>query len=213
MNEIVIVSGNIGSGKTTLIEMLSQKMGWKPHYEFVNNNPYLPQFYEDMKRWAFNLEIFFLTCRVKQYQKMMQEDGVCLADRVVYEGRYVFTENLLRCGVLSETDFKTYLDLYEALIENLRNPTLVVYLKTKTETSVTRILQRGREWEQNISINYLKQLNLLYREYVEKIADLCPVVTIEADNMDVISNQQQLDEIAGTIQDHLQPRLDIRYRA
>jgi deoxyadenosine/deoxycytidine kinase len=202
MNNIIAVSGNIGAGKTTLIELLSQKLSWHPHYEFVNNNPYLPPFYEDMKRWAFNLEVFFLANRVKQHIEMMKEEGISISDRSVYEGRYIFVENLFRTGLLSETDYKAYLDLYEILIGQLSPPSLVVYLKTKTETSVARIISRGREWEQNISINYLKQLNLLYKEYIEKMTDICRVITIDADNMDLISKPDQLDEIAEKIQEN-----------
>lgn len=200
MNKIIVVSGNIGAGKTSLIELLSKKFGYTPYFELVNNNPYLPLFYEDMKRWAFNLETFFLTGRVKQYVKMMESEGINIADRTVFEGRYVFVENLYRTGALSDTDYKTYLGLYELMIEFLRPPDLVVYLRTTPDIAKERILTRGREWEKGIDIEYLRQVHGLYEEYIKEISGMCPIVTIDMDKLNPLYNQRDLEEITQKVE-------------
>ncbi|MBI5081816.1 MAG: deoxynucleoside kinase [Chloroflexi bacterium] len=198
----VAIAGNIGVGKSTLTRLMTQKLGWCPFYEAVEENPYLADFYKDMSRWSFHSQAFFLSRRLQQHYELLQRDDSVLQDRSVYEDAEVFARNLYRQGNMSARDWQTYYDLYTILSQLLTPPHLVVYLKASVPTLLRRIAQRGREYERTISAEYLASLNELYDDWVSRFA-LCPVLTVETDNLDYVQHDAHLDQIVGRINDRL----------
>lgn len=198
----VAVAGNIGVGKSTLTTLMTQKLGWSPFFEAVEENPYLADFYKDMSRWSFHSQAFFLSRRLQQHYQLLQLDDSVLQDRSVYEDAEVFARNLYRQGNMSARDWQTYYDLYTILSQLLTPPHLVVYLKASVPTLLRRIAQRGREYERTISADYLSALNDLYDDWVARFA-LCPVLTVETDNLDYVQHDAHLDQIVGRINDRL----------
>ena len=198
----VAIAGNIGVGKSTLTTLMTQKLGWDPFFEAVEENPYLADFYKDMSRWSFHSQAFFLSRRLQQHYELLQRADSVLQDRSVYEDAEVFARNLYRQGNMSQRDWQTYYDLYTILSQLLTPPHLVVYLKASVPTLIRRIEQRGREYERTISAEYLTSLNELYDDWVERFA-LCPVLTVETDNLDYVQHDAHLDQIVGRINDRL----------
>ncbi|MBI5052184.1 MAG: deoxynucleoside kinase [Chloroflexi bacterium] len=198
----VAIAGNIGVGKSTLTTLMTQKLGWSPFFEAVEENPYLADFYKDMSRWSFHSQAFFLSRRLQQHYELLQRDDSVLQDRSVYEDAEVFARNLYRQGNMSARDWQTYYDLYTILSQLLTPPHLVVYLKASVPTLLRRIAQRGREYERTISAEYLASLNELYDDWVSRFA-LCPVLTVETDNLDYVQHDAHLDQIVGRINDRL----------
>lgn len=198
----VAIAGNIGVGKSTLTTLMTQKLGWDPFFEAVEENPYLADFYKDMSRWSFHSQAFFLSRRLQQHYELLQRADSVLQDRSVYEDAEVFARNLYRQGNMSQRDWQTYYDLYTILSQLLTPPHLVVYLKASVPTLVRRIAQRGREYERTISADYLTALNDLYDNWVSRFA-LCPVLTVETDNLDYVQHDAHLDQIVGRINDRL----------
>ncbi|MBI5712330.1 MAG: deoxynucleoside kinase [Chloroflexi bacterium] len=198
----VAIAGNIGVGKSTLTTLMTQKLGWSPFFEAVEENPYLADFYKDMSRWSFHSQAFFLSRRLQQHYELLQRDDLVLQDRSVYEDAEVFARNLYRQGNMSARDWQTYYDLYTILSQLLTPPHLVVYLKASVPTLLRRIAQRGREYERTISAEYLASLNELYDDWVSRFA-LCPVLTVETDNLDYVQHDAHLDQIVGRINDRL----------
>ena len=177
------IAGNIGSGKTTLTGMLSEHYGWTPKYEAVSYNPYLEDYYKDIARWSFNLEVYFLEQRFRDVLEIAKTDGVIIQDRTIFEGVYIFVANNYAMGNLSERDFKTYMDLFELMMSLVKAPDLMIYLKSSIPHLVAQIQKRGRDYEQSIGIDYLKGLNdrydkFIYEDYKGK------VLVIDADNLD-----------------------------
>ncbi len=202
MNKFVAVAGNIGVGKSTLVQIMRARLGWEPFYEAVVENPYLADFYGDMSRYAFHSQIFFLTRRLHSHRELLERPGVVVQDRCVYEDAEVFARNLFRQGNMSERDYRTYDELYRVLTEFLPPPDLIVYLRASVDTLVKRILLRGRDYEKNISIEYLEHLNRLYEEW---IADFkrAPVLIVPADRFDFVQHQDDLELVLQKIQDKL----------
>ena len=198
----VTIAGNIGVGKSTLTALVARKLGWVPFFEAVEENPYLADFYGDMQRWSFHSQAFFLSRRLHQHHLLLQSAGSVLQDRSVYEDAEIFAQNLYRQGRMSERDWQTYYDLYRILSLLLQPPNLVVYLKASVPTLLRRIEQRGREYERSISGEYLASLNDLYDEWVARFS-LCPVLTVDTDNLDYVQHDAHLDQIAQRIQDRL----------
>jgi len=198
----VAIAGNIGVGKSTLTTLMTQKLGWSPFFEAVEENPYLADFYKDMSRWSFHSQAFFLSRRLQQHYELLQRADSVLQDRSVYEDAEVFARNLYRQGNMSARDWQTYYDLYTILSQLLTPPHLVVYLKASVPTLLRRIEQRGREYERTISADYLTALNELYDDWVTRFA-LCPVLTVETDNLDYVQHDAHLDQIVGRINDRL----------
>ena len=161
MKRFVAVAGNIGVGKSTLVKMLCEEMGWDPFYEPVTENPYLADFYQNMTAWAFHSQVFFLTHRLRSPFNLAQHPNSVIQDRSVYEDAEVFANNLFRQGLLGERDYRSYRDLYQVLVEFLPPPDLVIYLRASVPTLVERIRSRGRDYERQISSIYLQQLNEL----------------------------------------------------
>jgi deoxyadenosine/deoxycytidine kinase len=163
----VAVAGNIGAGKTTLTEMLSKHYRWIPQFEDVDNNPYLMDFYDDMPRWSFNLQVFFLNSRLKQLLEILSGTETVIQDRTIYEDANIFAPNLHDMGLMSQRDFDNYYNFFQTLKSMVQPPDLLIYLKASVPTLVGQIQKRGREYEENIRLDYLKKLNILYEKWIE----------------------------------------------
>jgi deoxyadenosine/deoxycytidine kinase len=185
MQKFIVVAGNIGSGKTTLTRYLSRYLGYSPSYESVDGNPYLADFYLDMERWSFPLQIYFLGKRFESHREIVEGSESVIQDRSVYEDCAIFAENLRRTGQMTERDFDNYKQIYTIMGNYFRPPDLVVYLKASLGTLTKRIAKRGRDYEASIPIEYLAQLNGLYDEWIESWR-LSPVVTVSADELDFV---------------------------
>jgi deoxyadenosine/deoxycytidine kinase len=155
----IAIAGNIGSGKTTLTEILAKHYNWEPHYEYVDDNPYLNDFYHDMQRWSFNLQIYFLNSRFNQIINIRKSGNTVVQDRTIYEDAYIFAPNLHRMGLLSTRDFENYFTLFNLMASLIQPPDLVIYLRGSVPTLVNQIQKRGRKYEDNIRLDYLKRLN------------------------------------------------------
>ncbi|MDR7417704.1 MAG: deoxynucleoside kinase [Armatimonadota bacterium] len=191
MKWFVAMSGNIGSGKSTLTTRLCQRLGWQPYYEVVDENPYLADFYADMARWSFPLQVFFLTRRFRHHQQIQRATHSVIQDRTIYEDAEIFARNLYLQGLMDERDFRAYHDLFYMMLEYLRPPDLVVYLRAPVHVLVDRIRARSRDYEREIPQAYLAQLNERYEEWVARF-DLCPVLQIDAASL-------RLDDLDGLI--------------
>lgn len=166
----IAIAGNIGSGKTTLTGMLAKHFGWEPQYESVDNNPYLASFYEDMQRWSFNLQIYFLNCRFRQVTDIRKKKKDIVQDRTIYEDAYIFAPNLHTMGLMPTRDFENYASLFELMSQFLQPPDLLIYLKADVSTLVAQIQKRGRNYENSIRLDYLKHLNERYEEWISNYA-------------------------------------------
>ncbi|HEX4841569.1 MAG TPA: deoxynucleoside kinase [bacterium] len=198
MKRFVAVSGNIGSGKSTVTALLSEKLGWTPYYEVVDENPYLADFYGDMSRWSFHVQVFFLSKRFQHHQQIVRAAASIIQDRTIYEDAEIFARNLYLHGQMDERDFRSYYDLFTTMLQFLRPPDLILYLNASVPTLVHRIKTRARDFEQRIPAQYLAQLNERYAEWVEHFS-LCPVVTIDADALAL----EELDGLVSEMQSRL----------
>ena len=179
----IAIAGNIGSGKTTLTTMLAKRYGWKPRFESVDYNPYLEDYYQDIKRWSFPMEVFFLKERFKDLLEISRSDESVVQDRSIYEGVYVFTENNYAMGNLDDRDYETYIELFEDMTDAVQFPDLMIYLRASVSHLVSNIEKRGREYEQKMPLDYLENLNKRYEEFIkEKYKGR--VLTIDVDNLD-----------------------------
>ncbi len=201
----VAVAGNIGVGKSTLTRLLAQALGWDPFFEPVAENPYLADFYQDMARWGFHSQTFFLSTRLQQHYVLQQHQESVIQDRTIYEDAEIFARNLHRQGYLSDRDWQTYHAIYESLSLLLRPPNLIVYLQASVPTLRRRITQRGRDYERNISDDYLAALNNLYEEWAASFT-ACPLLTVATDNLNYVTNGQHLEQMISIIQDRLHGR-------
>ncbi|MBG7609541.1 MAG: deoxynucleoside kinase [Anaerolineae bacterium] len=211
MKKYVAVAGNIGVGKSTLVEMLCQRLNWTPFYEPVSENPYLPDFYKDMETWAFHSQIFFLTHRLRAHRNLLDHSSSAIQDRSVYEDAEVFAHNLYLQKQMSERDYHSYRELYLVLSEFLPPPDLVVYLRASVTTLQRRIQRRGRNYERQIEAEYLQQLNNLYKSWIEGFS-LCPVLTIPADNLDYVEHAGHLDLIVQKVQEKLAGKDEVVFK-
>lgn len=202
MNKFIAVAGNIGVGKSTLTAMLSERLSWEPFYEAVDDNPYLADFYQDMRQWSFHSQVFFLSRRLRHHRAILDRPGMVVQDRSVYEDAEIFAENLYRQGHMTERDYHTYRELYEAMGLFLPPPDLVVYLRASVPTLLKRIRKRGRDFERKVSAEYLQQLNQLYEEWTERFS-LCPVLTVPSDNLDFVQYNSHMELIAAKIVEKL----------
>jgi len=202
MKKFVAVAGNIGVGKSTLVTLLSTRLGWQPFYEPVVENPYLADFYRDMRAWAFHSQIFFLTRRLRAHRQLIEHPTSAIQDRSVYEDAEVFAHNLYRQGLIAERDYLSYRELYRVLIEFLPPPDLVIYLRASIPTLIKRIQQRGRDYERQITRHYLTQLNELYEDWINNFS-LCPVLSVPADDLDYVAHPRHLDLIVRKVEEKL----------
>jgi len=198
LKRFVAIAGNIGVGKSTLTARLAEKLGWQPFYEAVGENPYLADFYGDMRRWSFHSQIFFLSRRLRHHYQLLVSPESVIQDRTVYEDAEVFARNLYQQGNMDERDYGSYRELYEVMALFLPPPHLLVYLKASVPTLLERIAMRGREFERNISPVYLGQLNDLYDRWISAFA-ICPVLTINADDVDFVRFDRDLSEVVDQI--------------
>ncbi len=180
----VAIAGNIGSGKTTLTRLLSKHFGWKPHFEEVDNNPYLESFYDDMKRWSFNLQIYFLNSRFRQVTDIRRSGDDIIQDRTIYEDAYIFAANLYDMGLMETRDYQNYQQLFELMGSFLQAPDLLIYLRASVPTLVRQIQKRNRDYEQSIRLDYLKALNKRYEKWISEY-DKGKLLVIESDNIDL----------------------------
>ena len=176
------IAGNIGSGKTTLTRMLSEHYGWTPKYEAVTYNPYLEDYYKDIKRWSFNLEVYFLQQRFKDVLEIASSDDVIIQDRTIFEGVYIFVANNKAMGNLSDRDYETYMDLFKLMMSLVKAPDLLIYLRSSVPHLVSQIQKRGREYEKSIELDYLEGLNNRYEQWISGYPGR--VLTIDADGLD-----------------------------
>ncbi len=198
MKRFIAVAGNIGVGKSTLVGLLSHRLGWEPFYEPVMENPYLADFYEDMRTWSFHSQIFFLTRRLRAHRQLLDHPTSAIQDRSVYEDAEVFAQNLYLRGLFDERDYQSYRELYLVLTDFLPPPDLVIYLQASVSTLKQRIAIRGRDYERNIAPEYLQQLNDLYESWIHQFS-LCPVLTVPTDDLNYVANCNHLDLIVDKI--------------
>jgi deoxyadenosine/deoxycytidine kinase len=201
----ITIAGNIGVGKSTLTNLLAEKLEWTPFQEGFADNPYLTDFYQDMSRWSFQSQVFFLSQRLQQHHRLLQHANSVIQDRSVYEDAEIFARTLFDQGRMSERDWRTYSALYKTLSQLLRPPHLVVYLSASMPTLQRRIAQRGREYEQSIATGYLSRLNQLYDEWANSFR-LCPVLTVATDDLDYVQHDHHLAQIVERIQERLHGR-------
>ena len=205
MKKYLVLAGNIGAGKSTLVGLLAERLGFRPYYEPVTENPYLVDFYADMKRWAFHSQLFFLTHRVQSHRALMDDPWSVVQDRSIYEDACVFARNLYEQGNMTKRDWESYSELYRTLIGLLPPPDLVVYIRVSVPTLRKRIAKRGRDFEASIPDGYLAGLNGLYEEWIESF-DLAPVLVVPGDRLDFVSESKDLSAIVSTVSERLRDR-------
>ncbi len=194
----IAVAGNIGSGKTTLTQMLAKHYGWRNYLEPVEENPYIDDYYKDISRWALNMEVFYLKQRFKNLLEIQNSEETVILDRTIFEGVYVFAANNRKMGNMDERDFQTYMELFESMMEVVEMPELMVYLRSSVPHLVQNIQKRGRDYEQKMPIDYLEGINQLYEDFIlHKYKG--KVLIIEVDNLDFEHNPKQFGEILDKI--------------
>ncbi len=200
-NKYIAIAGNIGAGKSSLTGLLGKSFNWKMYYESVDDNPYLSDFYDDMRRWSFNLQIYFLSSRFR-HQKEMQEAGVSLIqDRTIYEDVEIFAKNLHDMGLMSDRDFDNYSTLFSEMVQYLRPPDLLIYLRAEVPTLVRQIQRRGRNYENTIRIEYLERLNTLYEDWIDRYEH--EKLIIDTDNLDFVNSNEDLGKVIELVESRL----------
>ena len=195
------IAGNIGVGKTTLCKMLAKHYKWSPLFEAVDNNPYLDNFYEDMQRWSFNLQVFFLNSRFRQVQDIIKSKKTIIQDRTIYEDAYIFAPNLQAMGLMTQRDYDNYLDLFQLMESFVSAPDLLIYLRSDVPSLVNRIQSRGRDYEEGIRIDYLKRLNERYEAFFTNYKH--NHLVIQANEIDFQNNKSDLGVIIEKIDSNL----------
>lgn len=201
----IAIAGNIGVGKSTLTERLGTKLGWEIYLEPTAENPYLADFYKDMRRWGFHSQIFFLTHRLQQHIELLNADNTVVQDRSVYENAEVFARNLYEKDLISERDWATYQRIYQNLIELVPPPNLIVYLRANLPTLLRRIHLRGREYERRVPTSYLAELNQLYDRWARTFT-VAPILTVNTDKINFVEDEAALKELVQHIENALPVR-------
>jgi deoxyadenosine/deoxycytidine kinase len=199
---LILVAGNIGAGKTTLTERIGARLGWWTGFESVADNPYLPDFYADMRAWSFHLQVFFLGHRADQYLEAARDARSAILDRSIYEDAHIFARALHHMGNLNERDYHAYRQLFDVVVDGLPRPDLLIYLKAPVPVLMERIHKRARNIETGITAEYLSLLDSFYDEWLS-VFDLCPVLTIQTDDLDYVNKPNHLGLVAQRIQDKL----------
>jgi len=194
----IAIAGNIGSGKTTLTGLLAKHFGWEPHYEDVDKNPYLNSFYEDMQRWSFNLQVYFLNSRFRQVIEIRKSGKTVVQDRTIYEDAFIFAPNLHSMNLMSTRDFDNYMSLFNLMSSFIQPPDLLIYLRANVPTMVQQIQKRGREYESSIRLDYLKGLNERYEEWIAGY-NLGKLLIVDVDNLNIEENPEHLGEVIDRI--------------
>jgi deoxyadenosine/deoxycytidine kinase len=193
----IAIAGNIGSGKTTLTRLLAKRHGWTPRFEPVDNNPYLADFYADMKRWAFNTQIYFLNKRFKEVVEISQSSETIIQDRTIFEDARIFAPNLHAQGMMSDRDFENYTDLFELMISLVKLPDLMIYIRSTIPTLVAQIQKRGREYEQGIRIDYLEGLGRRYEEWISTYKG--NLIIVDGDTVKFGESAEDLQKVTDMI--------------
>ncbi len=204
----VLVAGNIGAGKTSLTERIGARLGWRTAFESVSDNPYLADFYADMRKWSFHLQIFFLGHRARQHRALALAPESAIADRSIYEDAHIFARALHHMGNLSERDYLAYRTVFDLVVEGLPRPDLLIYLKAPVPVLLDRIRRRGRDIESGITAEYLSLLETFYEEWIQTF-DLCPVLTIRTDDLDFVHRPKHLDIVVERIRDRLSGKEEV----
>ena len=194
----IAVAGNIGSGKTTLTNMLSNHYGWRPHFEAVDDNPYLSDFYNDMQRWSFNLQIYFLNTRFKDVVEILKSEETVIQDRTIYEDACIFAKNLHKMGLMSTRDFENYNSLFSLMLSLVKPPDLLIYLRSSVPNLVNHIQKSGREYEAGIRLDYLQGLNNLYEKWIENYKD-GKLLIVDVDEVRFEENPKDFSYIINNI--------------
>lgn len=208
MDTFVVVAGNIGAGKSTLVDLLSSKLGFTPFFEPVSDNPYLADFYADMGKWAFHSQLYYLTRRLLIHKELLEASGSVIQDRCVYEDAEIFARNLYLQGDISSRDYTVYQDLYHILIALLTPPNLIIYLRTSVPILQKRIALRGRDYESSISADYLMRLNGLYEDWLSCF-NQCPVLIIPSDNLNLVSDTAHIDKVVQAVKEKLTGKTEV----
>ncbi len=195
----IAIVGNIGAGKTTLTELLAKNYGWDPLYEAVDNNPYLEDFYSDMKRWSFNLQIYFLNSRYRQIIDIQKSGRNIMQDRTIYEDAYIFAENLHDMGLMTTRDYENYQSIFDNIIEFIKPPDLLIYLKASVPTLVNNIQRRGRDYDSGIRLDYIAKQNDKYQKWINGYK-LGKLLVIDKDNIDFANNTEDLATIVQLVE-------------
>jgi deoxyadenosine/deoxycytidine kinase len=205
-HSFVAVAGNIGSGKSSLTRLLSDAMGWRAMYESVEDNPYLSDFYGNMRRWSFQLQVYFLSNRFRSHKAITEGTASVVLDRVIYEDAEIFARNLFEIGNMEERDYRNYVALYEVMTEYLHPPDLLVYLRANVDTLLHQISHRGRDFEKSIKREYLEQLNRHYESWIARYTK-GKLLIVESDGLDFVNRKEDLQKVIGMVVDHLkEPR-------
>lgn len=208
VKRMIVLAGNIGAGKTSLTERLGARMGWYTAFESVADNPYLANFYKDMRAWSFHLQVFFLGHRAQQYLELAQSPQSAILDRSIYEDAYIFARALHHLGNLSERDYLSYRKVFELVVSHLPPPDLLIHLRAPVSVLMERIRRRGRAIESGITFEYLSLLESFYDDWMRSF-DVCPVLTIRTDDLDFVHETRHLDIVVERIQDKLAGREEL----
>lgn len=200
-HKYIAVAGNIGAGKSSLTGLLAKHFNWQAFYESVDDNPYLADFYEDMRRWSFNLQIYFLSSRFRHQKDMLKEEVSLIQDRTIYEDVEIFAKNLHQMSLMSDRDFENYEALFHEMSNYLRPPDLLIYLRAQVPTLVRQIQQRGRDYENTIRIEYLERLNKLYEDWISRYP--YEKLIIDTDDLDFVNDQEDLGRVIELIEQRL----------
>jgi len=210
MKKYLVLAGNIGAGKSTLVGLLAKKLDFVPYFEPVLENPFLKDFYSDMKRWAFHSQIFFLTSRTKAHRELSLDPRAVVQDRSIYEDAEVFARNLYLQGAMSDQEWNSYHELYKTISGILPPPDLVIYIRASVPTLKSRISKRGRDFEAGIPDSYLEGLNNLYEEWIQSFT-LAPVLTVPGDRFDFVEDSSAFQAIASTIRKRLEDKQSLLF--
>ncbi len=200
-DKFVAIAGNIGAGKSSLTGLLAKHFNWNAYYESVDNNPYLADFYDDMRRWSFNLQIYFLSSRFRHQKEMLKEGGSIIQDRTIYEDVEIFAKNLHEMGLMSDRDFENYEALFREMTHYLQPPDLLIYLRAQVPTLVKQIQLRGRDYENTIRIEYLERLNRLYEDWIDRYEH--EKLIIDTDDLDFVNDQEDLGRVIELIEQRM----------
>jgi deoxyadenosine/deoxycytidine kinase len=195
----IAVAGNIGSGKTTLTTLLAKHYGWQPHYEVIENNPYIDDFYQDMQTWSFHMQMYYLNYRFQQILDIRKGEETVIQDRTIYEDAYIFAPNLHDMGLMNSRDFDTYENLYETIQSLIAPPDLLIYLRASLPALVTQIQKRGRKFEDSIRLDYLKKLNQRYEDWIAKYSGK-KLLIVDVDNCNFADNPEDMGEIINLVE-------------
>jgi deoxyadenosine/deoxycytidine kinase len=212
IKRLIIVAGNIGAGKTSLTERIGARLGWKTAFESVSDNPYLPDFYADMRSWSFHLQVFFLGHRAQQYLEMATLPQSVILDRSIYEDAFIFSRALNHLGNLSERDYLSYRRVFDLVVNKLPPPDLLIYLRAPVNVLIERIRRRARSIETGITPEYLSLLDSFYNDWMQTF-EVCPVLTIRTDDLDFVHESRHLDIVVQRIQDKLAGREEVVFNS